>query len=374
MKTADVILVGAGWSHCLLAWRLLQKRPGLRLRLLEAKSGWDTNRTWSFHRSDIVGSEWLLDLVSRSWSSCDVVFPRYMRSLEQEYCSIRAEEVARKLEPVLSERVSFNCSVRDLAHDHVRLQDGSVYDAGVVLDGRGQFDLSGRLGFQKFVGLDLELCEPHGLTCPILMDARVSQVDGYRFFYVLPWNEKTLLVEDTRYSLSPLLQEESMLAEIHSYASGKGWRISKVLRRESGVLPLPLDLMEEDSSRERVARLGLAGGFFHPVTGYSTADAARIADLLSDLPELNTGSVVQALEWYRRSRVRQNDFFRLLNRMMFLAAPDSERIRIFERFYGLSENLISRFYAGNLRRRDQLRLLIGKPPVPLLPALRCLGE
>ena len=60
--------------------------------------------------------------------------------------------------------------------------------------------------------------------------------------------------------------------------------------------------------------------------------------------------------------------------MLFRAAEPQLRYRIFERFYGLSEGLIQRFYAGQLRWSDKLRILIGRPPVPLRRALRSLPE
>jgi lycopene beta-cyclase len=60
--------------------------------------------------------------------------------------------------------------------------------------------------------------------------------------------------------------------------------------------------------------------------------------------------------------------------MLFQAARPSERYRVLERFYSLPEALIARFYAARLTRLDKLRLLSGKPPVPLGAALRCIAE
>ena len=76
-----------------------------------------------------------------------------------------------------------------------------------------------------------------------------------------------------------------------------------------------------------------------------------------------------SLESWRRGR-----YFRLLNRMMFRAAEPPERFRILERFYRLPEGLIARFYAGRLTWRDRARILIGRPPVPVGRALKCLFE
>ena len=58
--------------------------------------------------------------------------------------------------------------------------------------------------------------------------------------------------------------------------------------------------------------------------------------------------------------------------MLFDAARPEERYRVFERFYRLREPLVERFYAGRPTRADKLRILSGKPPVPVLAAIRAL--
>ena len=70
------------------------------------------------------------------------------------------------------------------------------------------------------------------------------------------------------------------------------------------------------------------------------------------------------------SQWRHQGYFRLLNRMLFLAGRPDERWRVMQRFYRLPEGLIQRFYAGRLTRLDKLRIVSGKPPVPMLDAVR----
>jgi lycopene beta-cyclase len=67
-------------------------------------------------------------------------------------------------------------------------------------------------------------------------------------------------------------------------------------------------------------------------------------------------------------------FFRLLNRMLFRAAKPDERYRVLERFYGLHERLMARFYAAQLTLFDKARLVTGKPPVPFWAGVGCLPE
>jgi lycopene beta-cyclase len=58
--------------------------------------------------------------------------------------------------------------------------------------------------------------------------------------------------------------------------------------------------------------------------------------------------------------------------MLFGAGKPENRYRMLERFYRLPEPLIERFYAGRSTRADMVRILAGKPPVPLAGALSSL--
>ena len=48
-------------------------------------------------------------------------------------------------------------------------------------------------------------CRIHEVTRPVIMDARVEQLGGYRFVYVLPLGEHEIFIEDTYYQDEPTL-------------------------------------------------------------------------------------------------------------------------------------------------------------------------
>lgn len=328
-------------------------------------------RTWSFHETDIPKSTYELvkDLTAHQWPSYDVEFPKFKRRYQSGYSTITPEKLESQLLQSKIE-LQFNSQVTKVNPQHIVLSDGQEFSFDCVIDGRGHYLTTSRRGYQKFVGQTLRLKSPHGLCYPILMDATVPQIDGYRFFYLLPWSNTELLVEDTRYSSSSALDEESITNEIKKYALEKGWEVEKVLTTESGVLPLPFD--GHPSLNSDFPAIGMAGEFFHPVTGYSLPDSLRLADKISRLEKITSEAVAQTIKDYRAERRRRKQFYYLLNRMMFLAAPPAERRKIFEHFYSLPEDLIQRFYAGDTNFVDCLRLLSGRPPVPLLPAIRSL--
>jgi lycopene beta-cyclase len=375
----DILLVGGGLANGLIAARLAERRPQVRFTVLEAGDALGGNHTWSFHASDVGAADrdFLAPFLASSWAGTDVHFPGFSRTLPGGYASISSARLAAALAGRFADRIRTGAPVATVAADHVVLEDGTRLDAGAVIDGRGAAPSRHLdLGWQKFVGLELRLERPHRLARPIIMDARVTQLDGYRFVYVLPLDADTLLVEDTYYADGPDLSAEAVRARVIAYAAGMGWR-GQVARSEEGVLPIALGgdiaaFLGEGPAG--VARSGLRAALFHPTTGYSLPDAVALAGHVSTLPDLSGPALAAATRDFAVKRWESRGFFRLLNRMLFRAAEPAQRYRILARFYRLSPGLIARFYAGRLTLADQARILTGRPPVPLLRAVRCLTE
>ncbi|MDB5929665.1 MAG: putative Lycopene cyclase [Polaromonas sp.] len=376
-RDADLILAGGGLANGLIAWRLAQARPGLRILLLESGSALGGNHTWSFHDGDLTPAQhaWLAPLVAHRWAGHSVKFPGGERRLATGYASVTSSRFDAVLRSALPAQVQvrFGAPVAWLTASAVTLASGEVLRAGAVIDGRGlrpSPHLS--LGYQKFLGQELRLDGPHGLSQPVLMDATVKQHGGYRFIYLLPFSADTLLVEDTCYADDELLDADRLRAGIADYAQARGWTVAEVLREERGVLPITLDGDIEAYWREAhgVARAGLAAGLFHATTGYSLPSAVRLADLIASLPDLSSAPLFDAIRGHALAQWRAQGFFRLLNRMLFRACAPGQRWRVMQRFYGLPAPLIERFYAARLGLLDKARLLAGKPPVPVGAAWR----
>ncbi|MEY2926921.1 MAG: lycopene beta-cyclase CrtY [Pseudomonadota bacterium] len=255
--------------------------------------------------------------------------------------------------------------------DSVILADQSRITARQVIDARGPGDLDLLdLGWQKFLGQELVIEGGHGLTRPIIMDATVPQLDGYRFVYCLPFSDERVFVEDTYYSDTTALDLASLRQRIADYADQKGWKIKQIAREETGVLPVGMggnfDAYWDSTGPGRKA--GLRAGLFHPTTGYSLPDAIRLAMRIAEDP-FRADTVLRAEAkaiWQARG------FYRMLDTMLFRAAEPDQRYRILERFYRLSPILIGRFYAGTSTLADKVRILSGKPPVPLGRAIKAI--
>jgi len=368
--------VGGGLANGLLAWRLRQLRPALRLLVLESGSALGGNHTWSFHHADLTPAQqaWLAPLVAHRWDGYSVAFPGLRRSFAGGYGSITSSRFDALLRAALPARqLRLAAPVVSLTPRSVTLADGELLRAGAVIDGRG-LRSSGHLtlGFQKFLGQELRLHQPHGLRRPVLMDATVGQHGGFRFVYVLPLSEDTLLVEDTCYADDAQVDAARLRVNIAGYARAHGWDVAALLREERGVLPITLagDAPAFWGEAQGQARSGLAAGLFHPTTGYSLPSAVRLADAVAALPELSSAALFEAIRAHALAEWRAQGFFRLLNRMLFRAAAPEARWRVMQRFYGLPAPLIGRFYAARLGLLDKARILSGKPPVPVGAAWR----
>jgi lycopene beta-cyclase len=363
----DCALVGGGLQNGLLALALLERRPGLRIALVERGRELGAGHTWCFHAADAAAPElaFVLPLVEHCWPGYDVRFHGVERTLPGPYACLSAA----RLHAVVSGRLGrapgcallLGCEAREVGERGVVLADGRELAAALVVDARGPRaeEGAGEAGYQKFVGLEFELEVEHGLARPIVMDARVPQRDGFRFFYTLPLGPRRLLVEDTRFSDSPALAVEELRAEVLAYAERQGWRLRTLAREERGVLPMPWGELCAPAARGPLVA-GYAGGWIHPATGYSFPCAARLAALVARTPPSELFGA--PLATHAREHRRQARFARLLNRLLFRWYLPEERAPVFERFYRLPEPLIERFYALRTTAADRARILLGRPP------------
>ena len=369
----DVAILGGGLAGSLIALALTRKRPDLKLLLIENSNRIGGDHTWSFFESDIAPRDrWLVaPLVCHSWAAHDVAFPRHRRTIPGAYHSVRSsrlDDVVNSALPAGS--VLLGTKVHTAGPTTVLLQNGSKIEAKGVIDARGPAALEQYLdlGWQKFVGQELRLEKPHGLERPLIMDATIEQIDGYRFLYVLPFTADTLLIEDTYYSDRAHLAPGTITPRIQHYAAGRGWAVAEVLREETGVLPIAMGGDFDAywrSGGDGVAKAGMRAALFHPTTGYSLPDAVRVASLIAREKDLSGDALHALLHGHARKAWIDRRFYRMLSRMLFRAAHPPQRWKLLDHFYRKDRGLIRRFYAARSTLTDKIRLMSGKPPVPI---------
>ncbi len=379
-RDCDIAIVGGGLAGGLIALALARSRNDRAVRLLEAGPSLGGNHRWSWFESDLspAGGELMQAFTQTRWDmGYDVRFPGFARALSTPYRSLASADFASNLERLLPPgTIGIGAPAQGLAADAVTLATGERIAARAVVDCRG-FEASGDLsgGWQVFMGRRLRTQSPHGVSRPVIMDAMVEQLDGYRFVYVLPLAEDELFVEDTYYQDTPTLDRSALSARLDQYCAANGWS-GAVVGEETGVLPVvtggDFTAFRDAQRIEGVAVAGARGGFSHPLTSYTLPFAVETALAIAADADLPGPQLATMLEARARQHWDETRFYRRLGAMLFGAAEPEDRWRVFARFYRLSEPLIERFYAGRSTLADRARILCGRPPVPLGRALRAI--
>jgi lycopene beta-cyclase len=364
----DLVLVGGGLQNGLIALSALHNAPDCRLAMIEAGPRLGGNHTWCVHGGDVSSGAqvWFAPLVEQRWTAYDVQFPGHARTVHSSYSVVSSDRFASVVTERLAEHprcvLLTGTKALEVGAHEVRLDNGATMHGRLVVDARGPDPSAyrGRCGYQKFLGLELVLREPHQLARPILMDATCAQLDGYRFFYVLPLGPERLLIEETRFARGPELDVAGARAAIYAYAARFG-SVLECAREETGVLPMPWSMGFATPQRADSPLLaGYRGGYFHPATGYSMPVALRAAEVIGR----HVLCEPLGVEWQRfvQDHRAQATYALGLNRLLFTGFAETDMWGVLSRFYHLPEALIERFYALSSSLSDRARILVGRPP------------
>ncbi|HWO19274.1 MAG TPA: lycopene beta-cyclase CrtY [Kofleriaceae bacterium] len=357
----DYAIVGGGLQGGLIALAVRARQPTARIAIVERGAALGGNHTWCFHAGDVPETaSWVKPLVVSRWSAYDVAFPGRRRQLPLPYALTTSRRLDACVRKVVDELWLGETAVSVGAH-RISTQARDV-TAAVVIDARGPERAGApRCGWQTFVGQEVRV-PGHGLELPMVMDATVPQRGAFTFMYALPISPDVLLLEDTAFADSSYLDVEAGRRAITRYARARGWTIERVIREETGVLPLPLEVDGVAPAAEPAPPLaaGYAGGWFHPVTGYSFPIAARLAEVVATRPPAALfGPALTRLAQRHRAQLA---FATRLNRMLFGWFAPNDRYHVLERFYSLPEGVIRRFYALETTALDRALIVAGRPP------------
>lgn len=363
----DYAIVGGGLQGGLIAQALCARQKRCTLALIERGERLGGNHTWCFQDRDLpaAAASWVEPLIERRFPDYEVRFPTLQRTLKSGYSVIASahfDQVVTSTMGSANQTLILGREVESVCADHVVLAGGERLGARAVIDARGpERDPSMAAGYQKFVGLEITTPQPHRIRRPVLMDATVAQLDGFRFVYVIPLADDRLLVEDTYFSNSAELDRSLVRQRVLSYCKSRGLAVGTIEREEHGVLPMPWSGgPTPQGARGGPLVAGYRGGWFHPGTGYSFPAAVRLALALAEAgPDPLAEPAIAALASQIRKQAR---YARALNRLLFRWCRPDARWHILARFYRLPQATIERFYALEATAGDRARILVGKPP------------
>jgi len=285
----EVAIIGAGCAGLSLARALLRADDAVRITIFDPRTGFERDRTWcGWTLPDAAFDE----CVTHRWSRWIVTGPggHAIAACESmPYRHIPADAYYRRAVGELDVSTRCRLSLGTAVH---RLSPGGDRVAVETSAGRATFAhvFDGRPApppeggpslVQHFAGVEIGTdragFDPGVAT---LMDFRVPQADGIHFFYVLPFSERSALVEATfmTTTVESGVDYDARLEEyIREQLGIDAWRET---RRETGRIPM-VAAAPARAPHARVWRIGTGGGLVKPSTGYAFdaihRDSERVA-------------------------------------------------------------------------------------------------
>jgi lycopene beta-cyclase len=371
----DYIIIGAGAAGLQLALRMAKDSffADKKILLLDRSPKQSNDRTWSFWEKG--DGEWD-SLCWNSWSFAkfkNTDADLHLDLSPYKYKSLRGLDFYNHARSVLYGNPTFIwfqeevVEVKEMA-DEVELKTPwHTYTCTYLFDSRideaffEDEDSYNRL-LQHFKGWVIETPLPcFNEDAFTMMDFRWKEAGTTSFMYVLPVSPTKALVEFTYFS--PALVEERFYEEkIRAYLKDELKLDSySIVETEFGIIPMS-DFPFERGSSPRVIKIGTAGGWVKPSTGYSFKNGGRLSlkiveNLKSGLPPANL-LFSRKHRWYDRLLVdvlmKQNDI-----------GP-----QIFSQMYKKNKvQQIFRFLDDETTLWEDIRIIASFSPWPFLKAL-----
>lgn len=223
--------------------------------------------------------------------------------------------------------------------------------------------LSGsRLLLQHFEGWHIKTKRPlFNATEATIMDFSVPQKHNTRFMYLLPFSEDTALVEYTLFSPA-LLPEKEYGQEIARYLNRLGITEFEVTGTEAGIIPMTGHPFWKSNTRN-VLHIGTAGGWTKASTGYTFANATKMAQKLA---EILKHDAVDFRKFYTQNRFNWYD--RIFVEVLYADNSIGKQL-LTSLFFKTKSNEMMRFLKDETNLKEEFSIVSSCPKRPFLAAL-----
>ncbi len=360
-KRDGILIAGGGLAGCLAALAMARFRPEVPVLIVEEREtfGGEGYCLFADAELDDDGRDLLGPVIVDRWPGYYVAFPGFSRKLKAEQSGFGAADLHSEMVAALKpKQYRLGTKVVAVREDALVLDGGETIKAEGAIDARGAaphstLDLIYEARFER----DYRFRAPHRVDRPVLIDATVDQAGGFRFVQCIPLSDERLLVADVTVS-ERAQRDDGAGARLDAYVAARGWQRRTVAAERSGARPLPVGGDFAAFWRlggARVAKLGLRGGFVHPATGQTVADAARMALLLADQRGFSGAALHDLFESEAKRLWKQREFLRSVTAAVADTNP-ADRRALVERLYRLDPALLARFRAGRLGLIDRTRI------------------
>jgi len=287
MTKSDYIILGAGASGLLLAFRMSQDKffDDKSILIIDKVKDKGNDRTWCYWEDG--EGEWD-KLVTKTWPKIFFGSDTFINTIDISpfnYKMIRSETFYNALWSQINLKRNFTF-IEDTVNDFTELSKGVqvITKKGNYFCSRLFNSLQNPKAYQAqkkypvlqqhFLGWFVRTKEDtFDDSVAKFMDFTVEQNGNTRFMYVLPIDKKTALFEYTLFS-KDLLQYADYENSIKDYLENKNISDFEILEKEKGSIPMTSFNFSNLNSKH-VLNIGTAGGWTKASTGYTFRNTSK---------------------------------------------------------------------------------------------------
>jgi len=370
----DYVFCGAGLASLMLAYKMKSEVffENATVLIIDREEKKTNDRTWCFW--DDKPNIWQ-DLVAKKWTAALFINKDISISLKLkpfEYQMVEGIDFYQKIQSFLNTQKNVHflkdtvLSIEDENNQvFIQMASTGIIRANKVFDSRFNASIleSQSNHFylkQHFKGWFIETENAvFDIGKVTFMDFSVAQKGNTRFIYILPFTEKKALVEYTLFSEN-LLPESEYDDAIEAYLKKIGTGVYTIKRIEKGNIPMTCFRFDSLNSKN-VLRIGSAGGWTKPSTGFTFKNTERISTkLIKFLKEKND---------FKEFKTRSRYWFYDLILLDVLAMNNHLGASVFSAvFLKNKPESVFRFLDGQSSLKEEIKIILSCPKKPFIKA------
>lgn len=336
METRHISIVGGNLTSALLALKIKESLPDLPVKIYLDRPARE-DQSWSFRETDLTAKDWkwLTKIAGVSWKTHKVEFTKFGATINSGVSVLQLSDLLANLDA----EVLTDSSLENVLHKSI-----------FVIDTRNNSYVS-TLGFYKTTEFMLELESDHQILHPMMMDGRVEQKDGIRYFQYFPMGEKSLLLKEIRLSAKPKLIGEDFESTIMNFARAKGWKVSDQSKKNIHIQRIP-QVTPELNHLGRIIRLS---GYINEVSGESLPDIMRVINLMVKT-SFRYGEIREVLKTYSENKEKSRRILRVVSGWILNDKRSQTSIAFFEQLHKMPSATREKFFSGEINLGDFWKL------------------
>lgn len=307
----DIAIIGMGCAGSHVVQELLRRKTDLKVVVIDDFKANSLEKTWSYWE---LGKGLWDHLISHSWDKGSFIMPYDFIHLDLDgyvYKTIESRDFIAFAKAELQQHPNFQLleekvhkvsgnKVQQIECDHSRITADLVLDSRI--DKAFFTDTQAITLLQHFKGwvikTEQSVFNPEEF---VMMDYRLRDPGTTSFTYVLPYSKTEALVEFTYFS-KDVVSDETYDRYLKEYISDflkiENYSVEKT---EQGIIPMSTYKFEQHH-KKNIFKIGTAGGWVKPSTGYSfkmsEKKAAQLVDNILSDRDINHGMISKKFRFY----------------------------------------------------------------------------